>query len=89
MRVCVFPREMVVKNRTSVFTLAIGERGQLKKRQKSERVRYERIADFCGHLTYEHLFLLYACACISFRSLLQRVVVVVVCVCVCQGNIDL
>ena len=39
MRVCVFPREMVVKNRTSVFTLAIGERGQLKKRQKSPRAR--------------------------------------------------
>jgi len=30
---------MVVKNRTSVFTLAIGERGQLKKRQKSPRAR--------------------------------------------------
>ena len=83
MRVCVFPREMVVKNRTSVFTLAIAERGQCEKKAKSPRESslYERIADFCGHLAYEHLFLLYACACISFRSLLQRVVVVCVCMC--------
>jgi len=62
-RVCVFPREMVVKNRTSVFTLAIAERGQCEKKAKSPRESsfYERIADFCGHLAYEHLFLLYAC----------------------------
>jgi len=88
-RVCVFPREMVVKNRTSVFTLAIGERGQCeKKAKKRESSLYERIADFCGHLAYEHLFLLYACACISFRSLFVTTRCCV-CVCVCQGNIDL
>jgi hypothetical protein len=74
---------MKKKNRGQLFfTLArFAERGQSvsfeKKAKKPARVRYERIADFCGHLRTEHLFF-YMRACISFRSLLQRVVVVCV-----------
>jgi len=88
--VCVFPREMVMKNRTSVFTLAIAERGQCEKKAKKPAREFvtKELLIFVGTLRTSTFFY-YMRARVSPSSLLQRVVVVCVCVCVCQGNIDL